>query len=362
MALWMEAGSEPKTDTETADLDAIAALKESAAVELKEKGNECVKKGKKYYSDAIDCYTRAINQKALSDADQSILHSNRAHVNLLLGNNRRALQDAEEAIKLNPANVKAFYRAAKASVSLNLLDEAKSYCEKGLEQSSSNDDLKKLAKQIDTLKYEQERREAEISKAIAAAKGLISAFEDRNLKIGKAMYRELTGLKKPRLDKNNILHWPVVLLYPEVMSSDFIEDFCETDMFSAHLDMMFSEDCPPLTWDEGNAYTRDALELYCKAGSEVPLSKKELLRYLLEGTTASHLESFDDEDINAAQESTSCSTSLGNNPKWVKVDERRTLHNVLKEPNLVIPGVPVFFVVSRKSSFYKTFKSGNWSF
>ncbi|XP_019165711.1 PREDICTED: tetratricopeptide repeat protein 4 homolog isoform X2 [Ipomoea nil] len=313
MALWMEAGSEPKTDTETADLDAIAALKESAAVELKEKGNECVKKGKKYYSDAIDCYTRAINQKALSDADQSILHSNRAHVNLLLGNNRRALQDAEEAIKLNPANVKAFYRAAKASVSLNLLDEAKSYCEKGLEQSSSNDDLKKLAKQIDTLKYEQERREAEISKAIAAAKGLISAFEDRNLKIGKAMYRELTGLKKPRLDKNNILHWPVVLLYPE-------------------------------------------------AGSEVPLSKKELLRYLLEGTTASHLESFDDEDINAAQESTSCSTSLGNNPKWVKVDERRTLHNVLKEPNLVIPGVPVFFVVSRKSSFYKTFKSGNWSF
>nr|GMD64128.1 tetratricopeptide repeat protein 4 homolog [Ipomoea batatas] len=238
MALWMEAGSEPKTDTETADLDAIAALKESTAIELKEKGNEYVKKGKKYYSDAIDCYTRAINQKALSDAEESILHSNRAHVNLLLGNNRRALQDAEEAIKLNPANVKAFYRAAKASVSLNLLVEAKSYCEKGLEQSSSNDDLKKLAKQIDTLKYEQERREAEISKAIAAAKGLISAFEDRNLKIGKAMYRELTGLKKPILDKNNILHWPVVLLYPEVMSSDFIEDFCETDMFSAHLDMI----------------------------------------------------------------------------------------------------------------------------
>lgn len=35
MALWMEAGSEPKTDSETADLDAIAALKESAAIELK---------------------------------------------------------------------------------------------------------------------------------------------------------------------------------------------------------------------------------------------------------------------------------------------------------------------------------------
>lgn len=35
MALWMEAGSEPKTDSEVADLEAISALKEAAAIELK---------------------------------------------------------------------------------------------------------------------------------------------------------------------------------------------------------------------------------------------------------------------------------------------------------------------------------------
>lgn len=52
------------------------------------------------------------------------------------------------------------------------------------------------------------------------------------------MYEELTGIKKPVLDKSNILHWPVLLLYAEVMSSDIIEDFCETDMFSIHLDMI----------------------------------------------------------------------------------------------------------------------------
>lgn len=52
------------------------------------------------------------------------------------------------------------------------------------------------------------------------------------------MYQELIGLKKPLLDKDNILHWPVLLLYAEVMSSDLIEDFCETDMFSSHLDMI----------------------------------------------------------------------------------------------------------------------------
>lgn len=75
-------------------------------LDLQEKGNEYVKKGKKHYSDAIDCYTRAINQKVLGDSDNSTLYANRAHVNLLLGNYRRALSDSEEAIKLCPTNIK----------------------------------------------------------------------------------------------------------------------------------------------------------------------------------------------------------------------------------------------------------------
>ncbi|XP_006355898.1 tetratricopeptide repeat protein 4 homolog [Solanum tuberosum] len=361
MALWMEAGSEPKTEKELADLDAISALKESTAFELKELGNEYVKKGKKHYSDAIDCYTRAINQNALSDAEQSILCSNRAHVNLLLGNYRRALQDAEDAIKLNPSNVKALYRAAKASVFLNLLAEAKGLCEKGLQHSSSNEELKKLARHIDIQKSEMERRDAEVSKAVSSAKTIVSAFETRGLKIAKPMYQELTGLRKPTLDKNNILHWAVLLLYPEVMSSDFIEEFCETDMFSAHLDMMFSEGCPPLPWDKENAYTRDAVELYYEACAGVCLSKRDILQYLLEGTAASHVEDFGDEESASALSSTKGSISQEDVPGWVKINEKTTLYNVLKELSCVVPGLPVFWVVSRNSSFYKDFKSGNWS-
>ena len=65
-----------------------------------------MKKGKKHYSEAVENYTKAIDQRALSDSETSILFSNRAHVNLLLGNYRRALTDAEEAIKLCPDNVK----------------------------------------------------------------------------------------------------------------------------------------------------------------------------------------------------------------------------------------------------------------
>lgn len=77
--------------------------------------------------------------------------------------------------------------------------------------------------------------------------------------------------------------------------------------------------------------------------------------------------------------------------KWIKVNEKRTLYDVLREPNFIIPGIPgmlsffnlqrvcypcdlayfvwfffhifpaVFYVVSAKSSFYKKFKAGKWA-
>lgn len=76
---------------------------------LQEKGNEFVRLGRKHYADAIDCYTKAINQKALSNSENSVLYANRAHVNILLGNYRRALNDAKEAINLCPTNIKVVF-------------------------------------------------------------------------------------------------------------------------------------------------------------------------------------------------------------------------------------------------------------
>lgn len=356
MALWMDEGSEPVTESERADLDAIAALKESAALELKDKGNQYVKMGKKHYTIAIDCYTRAINQKALSGLDTSILFANRAHVNLLLGNYRRALTDAEEAIKLCSTNVKAHYRAAKAAFSLNLLTEAASFCQSGLEQSPSNEELNKLSVQINLRNKENEDHMAQVSQAVTAAKDLASVIESRGLKLGKAMYRELTGLRKPVLDKSNILHWPVLLLYAEVMSSDFIEDFCETDIFSAHLDMMYSESCLPLPWDKERVYTREAVELYYQASSGTLLSKKEVLQYLLEGTAGSLAEGLCDEEKDAKHYSNGEGSG-----KWIKVNEKKTLHDILRQPDYIIPEIPVFFVVSNRSSFYKEFRAGKWA-
>ncbi|KAA0037936.1 tetratricopeptide repeat protein 4-like protein [Cucumis melo var. makuwa] len=242
MALWMEDGSNPLTENEKADLDAIAALKESSALEFKEKGNEFVRLGKKHYTDAIDCYTKAINQKVLSNSENSVLYANRAHVNLLLGNNRRALNDAEEAINLCPTNIKAIYRAAKASLSLNLLDEAKSYCASGIRCDPNNVEIKKIERQIDSLILEQEQREALVTKAIAEAEKLVSAIVHR-------------------------------------------------------------EGCPPLPWDAENKYTREAVELYYETGSGICLSKERILRNFLEGTAASNAQSIALDEKDAVEDS-----------------------------------------------------------
>jgi tetratricopeptide (TPR) repeat protein len=111
MALLMEPGTEPHTESEQADLAGIAAIKDAAAREYKEQGNQFVRMGRKHYAEAVDCYTKAIAQmEPVSSpdaaADASILFANRAHVNLLLGNHRRALDDAEQAVRLSPSNVK----------------------------------------------------------------------------------------------------------------------------------------------------------------------------------------------------------------------------------------------------------------
>ncbi|KAF5204216.1 Tetratricopeptide repeat protein 4-like protein, partial [Thalictrum thalictroides] len=308
-----------------------------------EKGNQYVKMGKKHYSDAINHYTRAIDQKALSESDTSIIFANRAHVNFLLGNFRRALNDAQEAIKLCPENVKAHYRAAKAALSLDLLTEAASFCQAGLEQSLNNEELKKLWKQINLRKSERENHVAQVAKAVDVAKDLASAIEDRGIKLGKPMYQALTGLRKPLLDKNNVLHWPVLLLYAEVMSSDFIEDFYSS---------------PPLQWDKENCYTRDAIELYYESCSGVPSSKAAVLQFLLEGTAGSLVENSEEKDT--TERSSHGDYAGKSSSKWVKVNEKKTLYEVLRQPDFVIPRIPVFYVVSKRSSFYKEFKAGKW--
>lgn len=53
---------------------------------------------------------------------------------------------------------------------MNLLAEAKEFCQKGLQLDPNNDELKKLDKQIGLKILENQKHEAEVSKAVTEAK------------------------------------------------------------------------------------------------------------------------------------------------------------------------------------------------
>ncbi|RUS35526.1 hypothetical protein BC938DRAFT_480333 [Jimgerdemannia flammicorona] len=86
--------------------------------DLQRRGNEQFIR--KEYASAIDSYTQALEL----EPDDVALLSNRAHAHLQLQQFRKALQDAEAALKLDGANPKARFRQAKALYAMRSYEEA----------------------------------------------------------------------------------------------------------------------------------------------------------------------------------------------------------------------------------------------
>jgi len=84
---------------------------------LRLEGNEFFKAGK--FEKAIDAYSAAI-----AASPSAALYCNRAFCNVKLCFSGEALNDVDEALKLDPANVKAHYRAGQALLQLGKVKEA----------------------------------------------------------------------------------------------------------------------------------------------------------------------------------------------------------------------------------------------
>jgi len=72
----------------------------------------------KKFTDACEQYTEAIFSCKISNANKAIIYCNRSFASLKLEENQLALFDALEAAKLDPTNVKGFYRKGQAYVAL----------------------------------------------------------------------------------------------------------------------------------------------------------------------------------------------------------------------------------------------------
>lgn len=318
--VWEDLNKSPlfMTDLDASeDNDDIAALQALAyegtplenGQEFKERGNECFKI--KNYVDAKEFYGKGIailageerkrargeqtkNQEGVIDTEEEIknqqetleaLYVNRAACHLSVKNYRSCWLDCAAALRLNPRNIKAYFRSARALLAVDRIEEADDVCARGLSLDESNaslravaDDIIKRAKEIDARRKRDAEREAKEKRRALLIKAALRArnIPTRTTPQPPEMEDAGIALLPDPDDPRSTLAFPTVLLYPLHLESDFIKAFEETHSLEDHLSYIF-----PLPWDKEGVYTTAGVEAFVetaqggllKMGKRVPLLK-----------------------------------------------------------------------------------------
>ncbi|OJJ49071.1 hypothetical protein ASPZODRAFT_1392365 [Penicilliopsis zonata CBS 506.65] len=271
-------------------LDALRALQNEGtrgevAQNFREQGNEAARE--KRWIDAKEFYTKSITvvmaktdqwekpedaekeKKMLREAEEAS-YINRALCNLELKNYRSTTLDCASALKLNPKNIKAFYRSATALLALDKPNN------KPLQQVAV-----KIAARKEVLERIAARKRAEEEKSRKENMVLSAALKARQIRTRKTeqppdMEDAKICLVPDPLSPESSLDFPTVLLYPMDAQSDFIKAFSEMHSIADHLEYIF-----PLPWDRKGEYTINGVECFMetvtggliKAGKKVPLLK-----------------------------------------------------------------------------------------
>ncbi|KAK1771655.1 hypothetical protein QBC33DRAFT_592103 [Phialemonium atrogriseum] len=301
--------------TELEENDDVAALQALAyegtplenATNFKEQGNECFKEKK--WADAKEFYGKGIQIVVAEDrrrdkgeppkegdsdspdevrkqhAVLEVLYVNRAASHLELRNYRSCTQDCAGALRLNPRNVKAYYRSARALLALGKVREADDACARGLAVAPENAALGALSGEIaaaaaaEAAKSGKERaaaetaqRRARVLKAALRARGVRMRATEKPPEMEDARLQLTPDPEDPK----SALSFPTVLLYPAHLESDFIKAFDERECLEQHFGYVF-----PLPWDRDGSYSANNVQCYMetltgglvKVGKKVPLLK-----------------------------------------------------------------------------------------
>ncbi|KAF4126794.1 TPR repeat protein [Geosmithia morbida] len=284
--------------TELEENDDIAALQalnyEGTALEnasdFRTRGNESFRG--RHYRDAREFYTKGVqilaeqearrargeattSPEGVEDSEEEVaeqrkvlegLYANRAACSLELLNYRSCWLDCAAALRLNPANVKAYYRSSRALLAVGRIEEADDACARGLALDADNKPLRAVADEIvkrarardekrrkDAERDATQRRRATLLRAALKARGIPSRRSDKPPDMEDAAVALVPDPDDPR----SRLSFPTLLLYPVHYESDFIKAFEETHTLDDHLGYIL-----PLPWDDKGVYRPDNVEAY----------------------------------------------------------------------------------------------------
>lgn len=128
-----------------------------AAEKFKDKGNEYFKEGK--YAEAIDEYTKAVDLK-VEGPKAAVFLTNRAFANMKLENYGLAIEDADNAIKINPHFVKAYYRKGSAYVALAKYEPAYKTFRQAAQLAPTDSDVQEKLKEVKKMYMEEKFAES----------------------------------------------------------------------------------------------------------------------------------------------------------------------------------------------------------
>ncbi|KAA0197646.1 putative heat shock protein 70 (Hsp70)-interacting protein [Fasciolopsis buskii] len=227
--------------------------------------------GRNEFKMAIDSYTGGIRAKPIDKELLAILHTNRAICHWHLQNFGSCIRDCKVAISLNPKHVKAYVKGAQASLSLSKIDTCLEFCERGLEQSPDLEQLiqfqlKALKEQVKNDRITNSLRgkhQRHMEKKALIYRLVQDHGVNINFKLPPVTLPETVG-SQPYKDESNMLHWPVLLMYPEFGQTDFLRDVIEKSKVIDCLQTVFNPNEPPATWNLNQVYTcqDDSLEVY----------------------------------------------------------------------------------------------------
>ena len=147
--------------------------------------------------------------------------------------------------------------------------------------------------------------------------------------------------------KNDELVFPVLILYPESSTSDYVREMSESDTFadifyvvlfvSFDGQMLYpSKDNtnPPLDWDENKEYTASSVEVWIQEMMVLPFPEDG--SYEVESLRRHYSQQVSSRRRNHVQ-------------RWIRVNQNYTLGDVLRYEKYVIPGIPVIHIYAKNS-------------
>mmetsp|Transcript_21766 Transcript_21766/g.56507 ORF Transcript_21766/g.56507 Transcript_21766/m.56507 type:complete len:181 (-) Transcript_21766:351-893(-) len=175
-------------------------------------------------------------------------------------------------------------------------------------------------------------KEIERMREEAQTRSFHAQCKKRGYKIGPDAYGVWadSGMSISKIDSSFL--WPTLFIYPESQQSDGLAEFDENDTIEEQLQRILPDSGPPAPWDSEFKYRASTVEVYYLSFCVKPLPPfRDGIQY--------------------------------KQPRWVRVNKKEKLSQVLSRPDFVIPQYPVFHVLVPNTNYHEAFfkeSVGGW--